>query len=207
MAVDDDPGWKLDIRTVVTAALPGFQALQQHRARSGKADVLLAIRRVFVSVCVALVLISVTLLVFVDPGGQPPGGNDLDVAPVVVGLTVLGAAAQVVPRVIRRPFDCSSDAALAVRYRTTFFLGLAFAETPALLGFVGSFLTRTTWMYLVGLPWTIVGLVTIAPTRGRIQRDQDELRLSGCGRSLIAALRGPAAQPQPPPPSPRDRIV
>lgn len=162
MAVDDDPGWSL------------------YRAAGG----ITALRQVFVAISAAVVVLGVGLR-NIEPDG------DMAPVPVAIGIALLAAAGQVAHRLGRPALDCSSDAALAKTYRMRFFFGVVAAEQPALFAFVGVFLTGERWVYLVGMACALVGLATVAPTRGRVRRDQEELALSGCGRSLLGALAAP----------------
>jgi hypothetical protein len=99
-----------------------------------------------------------------------------------------GVLSLVVSRLFERPLDCSDEAALLVGYRTRFFLRVAVAEAPALVGFVGSFLSGEAWMYPLGALFAAVGFVRLAPTRRNLERDQEELNQRGCGLSLTNLL-------------------
>jgi hypothetical protein len=120
--------------------------------------------------------------------------GDLDgtVAPTTyaAGLVPAGILTLLAPQLMRRPLDCTSDISLAAAYRTMFFLRIAFAESTALFGFVGTFVTDARWMYFVGAAFTAVGMARAAPTRGSFGRMQAELDDAGCHRSLVSALRG-----------------
>lgn len=56
--------------------------------------------------------------------------------------------------------------------------------------FVGFFLTYAWWPYPIGVAVAAVGFIRAAPTTRNLARDQDALATSGCGRSLVQALRG-----------------
>jgi hypothetical protein len=144
-----------------------------------------ALRGVFLSVCAAIVLVGVVVVVLDATGGI---GGDLPGGPVALAVAVAGALL-LAASARRRPLDGSSDEALASSYRTRFFLRMAFAESAALLGFVGFVLTGNPAVYVVGAASTVVGFALLAPTAGNLARDQEELRRAGNPRSLVQALR------------------
>ena len=93
-----------------------------------------------------------------------------------------------------KPLDCASDTALAGAYRTRFFLRIALAESVGLFGFTFAFIGGGKWLYYAGAAFTLFRFWThAAPTRSALVRDQEDLNASGCGRSLVAALRGSSA--------------
>lgn len=162
----NDPGWR-------------------PRLAGGTPDGLLVLRSMFVSFCGGIVLIGVvTVLLVADVDG------DLPPALGVMLTAAAGVVAQLVGRSVDRPLDCSSDGALAGSYRNRFFLRLAFAESTALVGFVLSILSGSVLPYLVGMLGTLAGFARLAPTAAHLEADQQELTAGGCGRSLVAALRG-----------------
>lgn len=183
MTFDDDPGWPLSPMLLV----PGLGVRLAQRRAAG--DGLVLLRLVFVMFVFALVMFGVVLL-FVDLSE----GSSVGLFAAVVVAD--GTGSTIVASMHRRPLDCSSEAALADSYRTRFFLRIALAESAALLGFVGVFLTGARWLYLLAVMFTAVGFARAAPTRRALQREGDELAMLGCGRSLVAALRqspGPRA--------------
>lgn len=164
------------------ALVPGFG--MQRAMAGGNGSTLLVLRALFTSYVVALVVFGVVLAVIA--GGMEPGGTSTPA--VTAGITAIGALSIVLPRLVERPLDCSSEGALLGGYRTRFFLRLAFADAAALVGFVGAILTGEAWLYLVGVPFAAVGFVRLAPTTRNIDRDQDVLNQQGCGLSLVHLL-------------------
>jgi putative Mn2+ efflux pump MntP len=156
------------------------------RLRSNQDDGLTAIRRLFLSLVTAAFLIGFVLTYLF------PFTSDIEgwVVLVILGAGVLG---QVLRRLANnRPFhpqSLPSDESAAGAWRTIFFLGFAFAESPLLLGFVFAFMQDGIWPYLVGLPLFLYGMARIAPTRGNLQRYQDRLTAEGSMISLVEGLK------------------
>jgi hypothetical protein len=160
---------------------------QQKKVGRGEADLLVMLRSLFVAFCLGLVLIGVAVMVLGLSGVSSTSALPAGVTAAVVGAW--GAATWVCPRLIERPLLCASDDVLAGSYRTRFFLRLAFADSAALVAFVGFVLTGQPWMYLIGLLFAAIGFARLAPTARRLAEDQEHLSTAGCGRSLVAALR------------------
>jgi hypothetical protein len=87
-----------------------------------------------------------------------------------------------------RRLDTASLETLAGSYKNQFFLGIAFAESAGLVGFVGVFLTGRLSSYLVGLAFALIGFAMMAPTRRNIERRQQEIMARGSALSLGEAL-------------------
>ncbi|MDZ7673907.1 MAG: hypothetical protein U5K30_02395 [Acidimicrobiales bacterium] len=107
---------------------------------------------------------------------------------VAVGVAGYGLLSLFAPRLLEPSLDCSSRDALIDAYRTRFFLRMAFAESAALVGFVGFFLAGQWWLYPFGALFAAVGFIRLAPTRGNVARDQESLNLAGCGLDLVNVL-------------------
>ena len=106
-------------------------------------------------------------------------------------VAVVGVGALAVSSLLAGTLLCGSPSELAASYRNRFFRQMAFAEAPALLGVVVSFVVASPLPYLAGVLVALVGFVRLAPTDARLQRDQDALALQGCGQSLTSALAAP----------------
>jgi hypothetical protein len=174
-----DPGWRSSLPAAVLLAFLPWWIQRQ------KGDGLVALRSVFVAFVSALVLFGVVLMVIAPAGAatEPLG---------ILAIGVLGLAVHilVLPIVVfRRPLSCSSDLALATAYRTRFFLGLAFSEAVALVGFVATFLGAGWVSYWVAFVFAELGFARIAPTTAHIDAEQRRLTEAGCERSLFVALR------------------
>lgn len=111
--------------------------------------------------------------------------------PVGLAILVLGIASLEATRRLEQPLDCTIAARLAASYRSRFFVGVAFSESLALIGFVAVMLTSQVWPYPLALVFTAVGFWRLAPTRANLARDQEILDQSGCQLSLVAALGTP----------------
>lgn len=160
-----------------------FALFFRARARDGEPRIVV-IRTVFVAFIGALLLFAVVLM-FMHPlvSRQP-------VPVVVYALLAVGAVSlSFIPWMKRRLLNCCGPPdELAQTYASTFFLGIAFAESPALLAFVATFLAEALWPYLVGMAVSFVGFGTLAPTATRIGRLDDSLSARGCPHSLRAGL-------------------
>jgi hypothetical protein len=176
-----DPGWRPALPGLAWTLVPRLAIRRSQR----RGDALVALRGLYLSFCAAIALVGVVVAVLAAGGFE---GGDVAGGPVAVAVGVAGLAL-VVASAWRRPLDASSDLALADSYRRRFFLRMAFAESAALLGFVGFVLTGNPALYAVGAPFTVLGFALLAPTVANLRRDQEELRRSGNRRSLVAALR------------------
>jgi hypothetical protein len=67
---------------------------------------------------------------------------------------------------------------------------------PALAGFAAAAMSSRPWLYLVALPFSIVGFRRAMPGVAAVQRDQERLILAGCTQSLLAALDTPRDPPR-----------
>ncbi|MGV3759887.1 MAG: hypothetical protein ACO1PW_10160 [Actinomycetota bacterium] len=178
---DGDPGWSSS-KSLLTILVPWVGLRRAQHEGAGALEVL---RQAFTAFVAALVLIGVVVLVLAsgvsDEDAMSPGL-------VAAGVAGFGVISLFLPRLFERPLDCTDAGTLLVGYRTRFFLRLAFAAAAALVGFVGVFLAATWWLYPLGAAFAAIGFARLAPTQANLQRDQDELNLSGCGRSLVHVL-------------------
>jgi hypothetical protein len=148
-------------------------------------DGLATLRILYLGVLNSTVIIGVVMGIMVATDAFPPGSGGAWIGLVVVaaaGLVTLTAKG-LAPRL-----DCSTPGKLAGTYRVRFIVRLTLAEAPVLAGFVGALVTGEPLLFLVGLPFAVVGYTRAAPTRRNIDRDQDELLAFGCGTSLLDAL-------------------
>ena len=150
-------------------------------------DARAVLMRLWVAYVGAVVAIVAVGLVVGAPAGQSDGGGGL-FATVVLLAPAVGYVA-----LARRPLTAEGRAALAAEHRQRFFLGVALAESPALFGFVGLFITGATWVLLAGAAVSLVLLGLHAPTTRAIQREDERLRAGGKPVTLSEALSGPAA--------------
>jgi hypothetical protein len=178
----EDPGWWPSLRRLRWYPIPIVAEMMNVRAWHKERNGLIVLRSVFLG-------LLVTLFLFLVPLGfvAPWDGGDERWVPwgvVVIGIVSLAWVA----RIRRRPLPTTSPEALARHYRALFFIGVSAAADAALLGFVGVFLGGSSWIYLIGLAFGLVGLWIIAPTRGDIERRQREVTAAGSPLSLLDAL-------------------
>jgi hypothetical protein len=153
-------------------------------AKIGGMDGLKLLRTIFASFVLAIVLIAVAAFLV-------SGDIESDVDPLAAaGLTGLfGIGAQLVGRKVERPLTCGTHQEVAASYRARFFLRLASSEIAALLGFVLTVLAASPLPYLVGFAVTAVGFARAAPTESNLAKDDEALRLGGCGTPLVEAIK------------------
>ena len=164
-----DPGWRPAVRLFGRGPRP--------------TDGLLVLRMLFVALVKAALLIGVVLAFLGLPLGEPEAVPLAGV--IALGLAGIAAATWTA----RRPLTGTDEAAVAGAYRTSFFLGFALNEMPLLAAFVISFLLEEMWAYFLALPLYLVGMWRIAPSRGNLERRQEDLHRQGSPVSLSAALQ------------------
>ncbi len=106
------------------------------------------------------------------------------IAVLVLGLVCLAGVAYL----NRRPLRTEDPNHLAGSFRASFFIGVGMAESAALFGICGIFISGSLWIYLVGLPFALAGYALIAPTRSNIERKQRQIQAIGSPLSLGHAL-------------------
>jgi hypothetical protein len=122
----------------------------------------------------------------------PPAGTEVDAGPGALAVLLAPAAAYLV--LMRRPLGAETPVALAAEHRQRFFLGIALAESPALFGLVGLFLTGARWVLLAGGAVSLALLAVHAPTRRSVAREDERLRAAGKPVTLSEALTGPGGR-------------
>jgi hypothetical protein len=150
-------------------------------------------RRMVATVASALVaVVAVAFVLDLPDGAAGPSGSG-----VALGLVAVGAAAGAggVVWARRRPLPCGDVDALRAAFVTSVLLGAAFAETPALVGFVATFLVGAPWPALAGAVVAGLLLWLVAPSDREVARREAALVAAGCGTSLTAALQPPAEPP------------
>ncbi|HEX6230272.1 MAG TPA: hypothetical protein VF029_01000 [Actinomycetota bacterium] len=133
----------------------------------------------------ALVLVAIGILV---PGAT--GSFRWFVAVVAPFGAVMLAVAR---WVAGRPLDASGPGELAASFVRSTIGGAALAESPALLGAVGSMATGDPWSALVGGAWSMLAFSFVAPSEANLDRREEHLRSLDSRYSLRDALsRGDA---------------
>lgn len=153
---------------------------------SPPSDGLRAMWLMFRTFVTALLLFVVALLLTIDPTGPSQGA---DWYPYVLGgVGLLGVIGVFYAK--SRPLDLRDRRALAGSFRTAWILGIAFAEAPALSGFMGALILERLWPYVVGLAISLALLAAMAPTRRELDRRQRAITAAGSPLSLREALSG-----------------
>lgn len=164
-----DPGWK---------------------AAFAPKDGLARLRFMTVFVIAIAVLFTVGALISKLIGSVDRDGGTT--AAIVVGVT--GLLALVVQFLVMRRIDlttATSEGNLSELYNKRFFLGLAVAEIPALVGFVAFISTDNWFATLIGTLFTVDSALRIRPTFRALVADQRLITESGSELDLITALRRP----------------
>jgi hypothetical protein len=184
MFEEEDPGWPWPrLRDVPYVFVPQLAA---RRLASRGGGFLSSTRLLFFSYTSSLLVFQVVLL-FLHPR---PTASSTETA-LCLAIVVVAALATPVARRFEATLDCASDVALVVSYRQRFFRRVAFAQVPALLAFVFTFLTGRWWLYTLGMVIGLLSMWAAAPTRAALRHDQERLDRQRCARSLVSALVHP----------------
>ncbi len=182
MTSNANPGWSPALRKAGSILL--FFGLFRPRP----ADGLTLLRTVFLAFIAALLLYLYVLSFIVAEATKPASAPGWVFAVIAIeGMLSLAVG----DRLRRRALRTTSLTRLASSYATRMYIGLASAETPALLGFAFSFITRSIWTYAVGMAIGLVGLGLAAPTSVDIGRQQQKIAAEGSPLSLLEALLAP----------------
>lgn len=184
----DDPGW----RHILKPLLIPFFGLWFLRRRGEHTDGITASRFIYVGIVSALWLFAFVLLFLVPSDRWFATDQARWVPAAVVGAGVFSLG--YVQRIRSRPLDTSGPGELAVSYRANFFIGLGISEFPALTSFVGTILMDAGWIYLVGLFFSMIGMLLIGPYKREILRRQEQIAAQGFSLSLGAVLMHPPAK-------------
>ena len=188
---DDDLSWKITPRALLFL-VPGYITFSNRRA-SGPRRPLNSLRQITLAFSFSMILVGV-VLIFVahadDPSTMTPW--------LVIASVVTVASLAAIEVVSRRSLDCTDETTLIQSFNSRFFARLAFADVIALVAFVASLSTDRWWFYWIFFPFALFGLLSHAPTRGQVERDQEQLNADGCNLSLVRVLlrgvAGPGAQ-------------
>ena len=175
----EDPGWVEPLRCLGRAMLRPWRA----EGVLGASDGLSRLRAVFLAFPLALVFYFVVAVLLIEDGGPSPQTWALSTVGIagIVGIVCTRWTAS-------RRLVSSSDRELADSFRTNFFIGIAFAETPVLLGFALALVQDSLAPLLVGFSFTLVGFWILVPTRAHLERRQRELTATGSPLLLGEAL-------------------
>jgi hypothetical protein len=186
----DDPGWRPVLRRLGPAVIFPWIRLSKGYRQKEKAAVarpLMVARTVFVGIFVAPFLFLFVLSSVVTGSGRwsSPGGWGWAAAGFgTVGL--LAAAA------LRRQSLRDSDAdALLRSWNSALFIGIGRACLPEFAALVLTITSHRLWVFVIGLAFTVVCLLLVAPSRGNIERRQSQLDARGTPLSLGQVLMTP----------------
>jgi hypothetical protein len=179
-----DPGWIPTITSLAWVPLVGpIVMLRQQR------PALVFLRGQFLGLALVPFLFLGSLTFIASFDGKLAG-------PAFVAVVAMGVVSLSALLWLRsRPLTAATDVSPAALYRSTFFIGIASAEVPALWGFAGVVIGGSLWIYLIGLAFSMIGFALIAPTRGDIERRQEQLAAAGSPLPLLDALMTPAERP------------
>ena len=177
MPTDDDPGWGLSWWLLAVLVFPPAVFLFTR----GRTD-LRSLRKLFLAAAISLIaFLRVTLVLEPDTSARRPA-----FALVAIGLAVSACGAVVF---FPTRLEVDDEKRLAASYSINSFIGLAFAVSGALYGFVAFFLSGERWAYPATLPFAFLGLYLAAPTRARLARIQRQVDAQGSQLSLVRALQ------------------
>lgn len=170
----EDPGWRPAFKQLVVGHFSWRKATE--------GDGVLTIRALFLWLLMAPLLILYVMTLIDGPVGAP----DVALGSVAVALGFAGIAAAY--WTANRKLETRSAAALAESYRKLFFLGFALNEIPLLVSFALCFVENGLWPYLIALPFFLIGMALIAPSRRNFERRQAQIHAQGSVLSLGRAL-------------------
>jgi hypothetical protein len=186
-----DPGWGWTWLVLPLSLLPGVGLLLMFLVivltrRTGKGTSVLAMLRQVILAFAAVLLLILGVLARLELDVDDP-----PVSPAVAALVVLvwGLGGLLVSRQAEKELACDDVGALLGSYRTRFFVRLALAESPAMIGFAAAFVTGSLLPYVAGLIPAAIGFARAAPTRTNLTRDDEQLLARGCPDSVYTWLR------------------
>jgi hypothetical protein len=171
----EDPGWRAAIHGIAWFVVPILRFRTSRRKTPE--DGLTGLRAIFLYL-VGSLFFFLLAFAYIAPWNSGRGRVIAAVVALVGAACVLATAL-----LTRRPLIGETAERLATNYRARFFVGVGLAEIPALTGLCGSLIAQSLWVYLVGLSFALIGFGLIAPTRGNIERAQDDI--SGAGSALV----------------------
>jgi len=183
-AVATDPGWRpaLSWRILLYGLVPAVFVTRL--AGDNSSFGIVRIRQYFLGFFVTkLYLTSVTRIVSrVQDIIDPPAWW----WPVFISYSVVSLGLTLWSR--SKPLDVNDESLLKKSYLASFMLGHSFALTPTMLGFVGTFIVGGMRSLLLGLGFSLLGFLVIAPTRASLKRRQDEVSRQGSTLSVLGTL-------------------
>jgi hypothetical protein len=180
--VDRGADWRYSLGVTASFVLPVAGALITLRVLRREGTPLSILRATFVAV-VPTFLAFLVAFMLVTPWNR---GEERWISWVVI---VVGALLVLpIARVRRQRLATASPNALVSSYARSFFAGVQWSSTAALLGLIGMTISGSLWLYAVGTAFALVGVWMVAPTKKDIDRRQREIAAAGSPLSLIDAL-------------------
>ncbi len=179
----DDPGWGRVADILLGALLPWRSV--STAGTSGDTNLLVVLRTTFLAFVTADLAFGLTSAFVVEEVDDPV----LSTGAAVGGVLAIGLVLQVVASGIRTQLGCGDERELVEGYRSRFFLRIALANVPMLLGVVASYAVGSMAPYLAGVVPAAIGFLRVAPTRANLARDQGTLTAQGCALQLAPLLR------------------
>jgi hypothetical protein len=164
-----DPGWR--------PALRGAIPLLGSTGSRGRAPIVW-LRSIWLTFCLAVLLIAwVVPFIGTDQGhGAISAG-----AAMMLVLTAGCVELLVLFWTRQRPLPEGERAAVAKQFTDRFFVQMAFAEVPALLGFVLAVASNRYVVVYLGVAISLLGFGIAAPTRRRLAREDPRVVAAVCG--------------------------
>jgi hypothetical protein len=124
-------------------------------------------------------------------------GSELAVALALAATTVVGTLVVLLVPVVseRVRLRVDSGGALMRSYFLRYLLRVGFVDLPVCVGGAAWVLTGEAFVYVVGVPFTLLAAARAAPTGNRIAIDQQEVTDQGSSLSLADLLDQPPRAP------------
>ena len=177
-----DPGWRPALTPLLL--LPWGGASMVNR-RNPSSSTLTRVRTVYLRGLVTLVYLCLIRGLWLEPQGS----NAAWWWPLQLVYSVASLIAVAWAR--RRPLDTNEESTLRTSFVASFMLSYALSLSPALMGFVGTFIIGSLLPLLVGAALSVVAFGLNAPTSASVMRRHEDIQRSGSTLSLIDALSEP----------------
>jgi len=181
---DEDPGWRPLLWRAPISLIPVFGLLYLRRRRPS--DALTEFRFVWLGIVVSLWLFAFVLLFVVPTDRYWKTDRDLWLTFIFLAVALVSLVRLQALR--NSNLDVSSLQKLAASYRGKAFIGIGWAESPALAAFIATFFVHALWIYLLGAVVATLELIWVGPTKRELARRQEQISEQGSSLSLLAAL-------------------
>ena len=182
----DDPGWTPRLGRLMLLTFIPWPSVSRLR----KTQPLLSVLRTFFEATIIRLALIALVVPWVAAGLHPTAGSWFWI--LVVGLSLYTLLA--IRWIRSRPLKAETSASLAMMYFASSLMGQVWAASPALYGFVCLFVMGRSWPFWMGVMFTLIDLVLVAPTRRDVSRRQEQIRAQGSRLILGQALTIPPAE-------------